>query len=108
MTKINPIIRWWVTSKLPPEDIFAKHNFISQWLVHPVKRRLARWYIRILQKYTKIKIIGITGSAGKTTTKEMLASILRLESKTVCTLKNIDSIYSIPNAILATPPELSI
>lgn len=102
--KINPIIRWWVTPKLPPEDVFAKHNFISKWIIHPIKRRLARAYIKFLQQNTDIKIIGITGSAGKTTTKEMLASILKLQDGTICTPKNIDSIYSIPNTILATLP----
>ena len=34
----------------------------------------------------------------------MLASILKLNGGTVCTPKNIDSVYSIPNTILATPP----
>ena len=104
MTTINPIIKWWVTPKLPPEDVFAEHNFFSQWIIHPVKRRLARWYLKLLQKYTKIIVIGITGSAGKTTTKEMLAAILKLNDRTVCTPKNVDSIYSIPNTILTTPP----
>ena len=104
MTNINPVMRWWVTPKLPDHDIFAKHNIISQWIIHPVKRRLARWYLRLLQKHTQIKVIGITGSAGKTTTKEMLASILKLNGKTVYTPKNVDSVYSIPNTILVTPP----
>lgn len=104
MKKINPIIKWWVTPLLPSEDIFAKHNFISQWVGHPIKRRIAKWYLKFLQKYTKINVIGITGSAGKTTTKEMLASILKLDGKTVYTPKNIDSIYSIPNTILTILP----
>ena len=104
MIKNNPIIRWWVTPMLPFEDVCAKHSPFSKWLFHPVKRRLARSYLKILQKYTDIKVIGITGSAGKTTTKEMVASILKLDGRTVCTPKNIDSVYSIPNTILATPP----
>lgn len=89
---------------LPEHDVFAKHNFVSQWITHPIKRRLAKWYLNLLQGHTDIKVIGITGSAGKTTTKEMLASILKLNGKTVYSPKNIDSIYSIPNTILSTPP----
>jgi len=104
MNKVNSFIRWWVTEKFPVYDIRAKHNFISQWLTHPVKRRVARWYLKVLQKYTDIKVIGITGSAGKTTTKEMLASILKLDGRTAYTPQNIDSIYSIPNTILLTLP----
>lgn len=101
--KINSLIHWWASGKLPPEDILAKHNFFSKWVTHPVKRRLAKQYLIFLQKNTDIQVIGITGSAGKTTTKEMLASILKLAGKTVYTPKNIDSVYSIPNTILATP-----
>ncbi len=60
--------------------------------------------MKVLKNHTNIKVIGITGSAGKTTTKEMLASILKLDGRTVYTPRNIDSVYSIPNTILATPP----
>lgn len=100
MRKINPIIEWWVTPKLPPHDIFAKHNVFSQWLIHPIKRRLAKRRLEFLQKNTDIKVIGITGSAGKTSTKEMLASILKLEGPTVYSKENIDPVYNIPNTIL--------
>ena len=113
--RINPIVQWWVTPKLPYHDIFelpllidkshlAKYKHISsQWLIHPVKRRLARWYLKLLQMTTDIKVIGITGSAGKTTTKEMLFSILKSKGKTVCTTTYIDPVYNIPNTILSTP-----
>ncbi len=100
--KINPILRWWVTPKLPFEDVFASHNFVSQWLVHPIKRRLARWYLRVLQRYTNIKVIAFTGSAGKTTTIQMLSSILKLSGKTVFPKQSVDSVYNIPNTILRT------
>jgi UDP-N-acetylmuramoyl-tripeptide--D-alanyl-D-alanine ligase len=100
MKTINSVVRWWVTPKLPPEDIFAAHNFISQWLVHPVKRRLARWYLRLLQKYRAIKVIGVTGSTGKTTTTEMLGQILSTHGKTVWSREGVDPVYNIPNTIL--------
>lgn len=111
------IIRWWVTPKLPKDDIYTDHTiggkntldrikkYCSQWLVHPLKRRLARVYLKFLQKVTDIKVIAITGSSGKTTTKEMIASILSLKGKTVWTPKSIDSVYNIPNTILKTPPD---
>lgn len=116
MKKINPIIQWWVTPKLPYHDIFelpllinktksAKYwHIFSQWIVHPIRRRMARWYLRFLQKVTNIKVIGITGSAGKTTTKEMLFSILKNKGKSVCTKTYLDPVYNIPNTILTTPP----
>lgn len=101
--KINPIISWWVTPKLPYEDVYASHNFFTQWIVHPVKRRLARWYLKLLQKFTNIKVIAVTGSAGKTTTIQMLTSVLKLDGKTVSPKESVDSVYNIPNTILKTP-----
>jgi UDP-N-acetylmuramoyl-tripeptide--D-alanyl-D-alanine ligase len=103
MKKINPVISWWVTPKLPPEDVFASHNIFSQWVIHPIKRRLARVYLRFLQKYTDIKVIGITGSTGKTTTTEILASILSTDGKTVWSQEGVDPVYNIPNTILRSP-----
>ncbi len=49
-------------------------------------------------------MIGITGSAGKTTTKEMLASILKKEGRTVYSFANIDPVYNIPTTILKCTP----
>jgi len=113
---MNAIIKWWVTPKLPPEDIFdfpllqdksifgKGLHLISHWLIHPFKRRLARWYLKLLQSYTKITVIGVTGSAGKSTTVQMTASILRQKGKTVATPPSIDPIFNVPNTILKCPP----
>lgn len=102
--KANPFIKWWVTPKLPPEDIFAKHNPITQWMIHPIKRRVARAYLRLLQRLGRIKVIGITGSTGKTTTTEILASILSLSGKTTWSALGVDPVYNIPNTILRSSP----
>ncbi len=98
--KINKFVKWWVTPKLPPEDVFARHNPISQWLTHPIKRRVARAHLRHLQGHTGLKVIGITGSTGKTTTTEILASILEGVGNTVWSAQGIDPVYNIPNTIL--------
>jgi UDP-N-acetylmuramoyl-tripeptide--D-alanyl-D-alanine ligase len=103
MNKINPIIKWWVTPKLPPEDVFAKHNFVTQWIIHPIKRRIAKAYLSFLRKNGNIKVIGITGSTGKTTTTEILASILKNDGKTIWSAEGVDPVYNIPNTILKTP-----
>lgn len=110
MKKVNPIIQWWMTPKLPYQhivlDLKGKNIVeilrlvVRKWLIHPVKRRMAKYYLTFLRKFTDIKVIGITGSAGKTTTKEMIASILKLEGKTVYSVDNIDPVYNIPTTIL--------
>lgn len=105
---MKKIIQWWVTPKLPKQHYIGNcKNFVclvKTWLIHPVKRRLAKIYLCILQKFFDIQVIGVTGSAGKTTTKEMLASVLKRECKTVWTKDNIDPIYNIPTTILRCSP----
>ncbi|MDP3994444.1 MAG: UDP-N-acetylmuramoyl-tripeptide--D-alanyl-D-alanine ligase [bacterium] len=78
---------------------------IKKQFIHPIKRRIAKYYLILLRKYFGLKVIGITGSAGKTTTKEMLASILKLGGKTVYTVANIDPVYNIPTTILKCNPK---
>lgn len=114
--KVNSFVQWWMTPKLPAHDIFGlpllmdksflakiTHLF-SHWVIHPFKRRLARWYLRILQRFTDIKVIGVTGSAGKSTTVQMVASILRQSAAMVATPPSIDPIFNVPNTILRSTP----
>lgn len=117
MSKINPIIQCWVTPKLPSEHIFVDSDkrpkalnelirlYFTRWLAHPIRRRLARYYLMVLKNFFGIKVVAITGSAGKTTTKEMVYSILRKDGLTVASFKNIDSIYNIPTTIFKCSPK---
>ncbi|NMD01040.1 MAG: hypothetical protein GYA62_15160, partial [Bacteroidales bacterium] len=104
MKKQNTFVQWWQTPEFPLIHLSDRTSFIKKWFFHPIKRRVARLYLKILQSSTDIKVIGITGSAGKTTTKEVLASILKEDGKTVFSKENIDPIYNIPTTILKTPP----
>src|SRR5260221_9485859 len=106
------LARWWFAPQFPEQYIenilsynpegFSKKvkNIYRTWLVHPVKRRIAKYYLFFLRKFFGLKVIGITGSSGKTTTKEMIASILKLKGETVFSFANIDPIYNIPTTIL--------
>lgn len=110
--KISKIIQWWVTPKLPAIHIWIKPEdkpkdfkllirlYFRKWLVHALKRRIAKYYLVILRKFFGLKVIGITGSSGKTTTKEMLVSILKNKGETVFSFANIDPVYNIPTTIL--------
>lgn len=60
------------------------------WVITlPIEKAFSRWYIndakRILKSYKNLKIIGITGSYGKTTTKFILTRILSEKYNVVCT-----------------------
>ncbi len=96
--------RWWITPQLPKQHWPRHVADVKKWVVHPIKRRIARFYLRVLKRLFRIKVIAITGSAGKTTTKEMLASTLSLCGETVYSKENIDPVYNIPSTILRCRP----
>jgi len=105
----NILLRFWFTDKLPIEHIKVPKGsglrlYFSRWLIHPIKRRVAKYYLIFLRKFFGIRVIGITGSVGKTTTKEMIASILSQTRKTTSSFANIDPIYNIPTTILRATP----
>ena len=81
-----------------------KPKGFKQIVIHPIKRRVAKYYLLFLRRFFGLKVIGITGSAGKTSTKEMLASILSLDGNTVKSRANIDPVYNIPTTILKCTP----
>ena len=50
-------------------------------------QKLAAWYRRMFE----IPVVGITGSVGKTTTKEMISAVLEKKFSTVKTIGNLNS-----------------
>jgi len=59
--------------------------------------KIANWY----RKSLDIKVIGITGSNGKTTTKNMLKNILSQSSSTFATLGNLNNHIGVPLSLLS-------
>ncbi|MCH9618929.1 MAG: UDP-N-acetylmuramoyl-tripeptide--D-alanyl-D-alanine ligase [Chlamydiia bacterium] len=55
---------------------------------------------RVMLKERGIKVIGVTGSVGKTTTKDMIARILRLKYKVHATKRSYNSQSMLPITIL--------
>ncbi len=56
----------------------------------------------------KIPIIGITGSNGKTTTKELIFEVLKTSYRTSATIGNLNNHIGVPLSILAIKPEIEI
>ena len=52
---------------------------------------------------TPRQLIGITGSAGKTTTKELLAALLATRFKVSATVGNLNNLYGFPVSLLNVP-----
>ncbi|MEO2066982.1 MAG: Mur ligase family protein, partial [Flavobacteriaceae bacterium] len=71
--------------------------------------------LEILQKLanyhrnkSKAKILAITGSNGKTTSKELISSVLKLQFKTIATTGNLNNHIGVPLALLSIKPETEI
>lgn len=92
---------------LPKEEILSERSrsFWHHWLFHPIKRRLAKYYLYILQNIFGLQVVAITGSVGKTTTKDMLYAILSARARTIATTANITPTYNIPTTILRCSPK---
>lgn len=69
--------------------------FLCRFLTAPIENALCSHYIRDAEKILKaspsLKIIGITGSYGKTTTKFILTRILSERFNTVCTPQSFNT-----------------
>ena len=65
---------------------------------------LAEWY----RSNLKVKVVGITGSVGKTSTKEMLWAVLSYRFKTQKTLGNYNNEIGLPLTVLAIEAETEV
>ena len=98
-------LRLW-TGPLPAEELYPdrKVDPILHWIIHPVKRHLAKYYLMFLRHFFGLKVIALTGSTGKTTTSNMLFSDCSLAGPTVKTADSVTSTYNIPTTILRCTP----
>ncbi len=66
--------------------------------------KIAQIYLRELAP----QVIGITGSVGKTTTRELMVSLLRRKFKTHCAIRSFNTIIGCSLTILAMPRDTEI
>lgn len=76
---------------------------ISSWKkpFHQIRAEIAKWWAKA---NPQAEIIGITGSVGKTTTKEAIASVLSQKFSTVSSVGNLDPVFNIPITLLKMRP----
>ena len=60
------------------------------------------------RKNSKAKIIGLTGSNGKTTSKELIFSVLKSEFKTIATTGNLNNHIGVPLTLLSIKEDTEI
>lgn len=97
------LLKLW-TGPLPNEELYPTDRNINpllHWVLHPIKRHIARSYLKVLQRFFGLKVIAIGGSNGKTTTRNMLLCLL---PKTLATMDSITPTYNIPTSILRLRP----
>lgn len=96
----------WISPKDRPTELWKIIRvYYRKWFIHPLKRHISRLYLKILHIFFNVQIIAITGSAGKTTTKEIILNILSESASAVATFANIDPVYNIPTTILRCLPK---
>jgi len=87
-------------------NLGAKFALVSKPVAEPhvlvadTGKALIDLAIYLRSKLPELKIVGITGSQGKTTTKEFLNSILKLEGETVATAGNFNTDIGVPLTLL--------
>ena len=86
---------WFKRLKREVVPLSEKHRAVIVVVRDPL-RALQQLGKRYLEQFTGLKRIGITGSSGKTTTKEMIASILSLGSSVIANVKNMNSEIGVP------------
>lgn len=63
---------------------------------------------RAVRKHWGKRVIGVTGSAGKTTTKECIAAVLRAKFSVLKTEGNYNNHYGVPLTLLRLEPEYEV
>lgn len=67
---------------------------------HLIRQYLAKWWADLFFPI----FIGISGSVGKTTTKEAVTAVLSQEFETLSTKDNLDPVFNIPQTLLKIRP----
>ncbi|MBC8767657.1 UDP-N-acetylmuramoyl-tripeptide--D-alanyl-D-alanine ligase [Arenibacter sp. BSSL-BM3] len=60
------------------------------------------------RNYCKAKVIGLTGSNGKTTTKELITAVLSKKYKTIATKGNLNNHIGVPLTLLSITPNTEL
>jgi len=94
-------IRNFVVKSLPTVTIYKQANFLVVRNTLHALQQLAKYFRRSLST----KVIGVTGSNGKTVVKEWLASILSIKYKTFKSPKSYNSQIGVPLSIFQITEE---
>lgn len=76
---------------------------LANWINHPIEQMVNRRYIddaaRILQGMPNLKIVGVTGSYGKTSVKYFLNTLLSAQYNVLCTPGNFNTMLGVVRTV---------
>lgn len=76
---------------------------VAAWLTAPIEKRIAAWFVedarRILKSMPQLKVIGITGSYGKTSTKVFLHALLSTKYNVLMTPENFNTTLGVVRTV---------
>lgn len=79
-----------------------------EWYPVPDTTRALGDLARLYRRRCAARVVGVTGSSGKTTVKEMLARAVGAERRVHATEGNLNNQIGLPLTILAAPPDAEI
>ncbi len=95
LTKAGFLNRLFISAVLLLSYVTPLLTYALWGIMVPVEKRIARYYVddakKILASMPNLKVIGITGSYGKTTTKFILTRILSEKFNVVCTPQSFNT-----------------
>jgi UDP-N-acetylmuramoyl-tripeptide--D-alanyl-D-alanine ligase len=86
----------------------AEYAINEQFILVPDVLESLQNLARLHRKHLKIPVIGITGSNGKTTSKELLNSVLSQKFKTFATEGNLNNHIGVPLSLLSVSNDCEI
>ncbi len=98
--------RWAVVNsdaELPADDRFIRVDSPFETL-----RDLAAWHRNHVLEGKRLPVIGLTGTNGKTTTKELITAVLSKKYRVVATQGNLNNDIGVPLSILKITPDTQI
>ncbi|MDD3532140.1 MAG: UDP-N-acetylmuramoyl-tripeptide--D-alanyl-D-alanine ligase [Candidatus Shapirobacteria bacterium] len=78
---------------------------LAKIVFHRNRRNIARLWLKL---HPQVRIIGITGSYGKTSTAKAIRAVLKESFETIITDTSLDTIYNLPITLLKIGPKTQV
>ncbi len=78
---------------------------LPEVLVDDTTEGLQRWATEHRRRFPEVRLVGLTGSSGKTTVKDLLAHMLSGEAPVLATAGNLNNHIGVPRTLLGLGPD---